>query len=102
MARIVDTLTRYTDKPVVNMTNAPDTAFYDFSFEITPDDYRTMLIRTAMKAGVSLPPEAMRLADLPIDSLMSDLESAGLKLESRKAAQDALVVDKADKTPTDN
>ncbi len=102
MALIVDTLSRYMDKPVVDMTGAPDTAFYDFSFDITADDYRTMLIRTAMKAGVSLPPEAMRLADLPVDSLLSDMEAVGLKLDSRKAPQDAIIIDKADKTPTEN
>jgi uncharacterized protein (TIGR03435 family) len=102
MQQIVDTLSRYTDKPVVDMTGAPATAHYDFSFEITADDYRTMLIRTALKAGVSLPAEAVRLADLPIDSLLADMEAVGLKLDSRKAAQDALVIDHADKTPTEN
>ena len=102
MALIADTLSRYVDKPVVNMTDAPATAYYDFTFEITPDDYRTMLIRTALKAGVSLPPEAMRLADASTDSLTTAMELAGIRLDSRKAPLDVMVIDHADKTPTEN
>ena len=102
MNLIVDTLSRYMDKPVVDMTGAPATTYYDFSFQITADDYRTMLIRTALKAGVTLPPEAVRLADLPIDSLMEAMDAVGLKMDSRKAATDVIVIDHADKTPTEN
>jgi uncharacterized protein (TIGR03435 family) len=102
MDRIVDTLSRYMDKPVVDMTGAPATTYYDFSFDITADDYRTMLIRTAIKAGVTLPPEALRLADLPIDSLTQSMEAVGLRLDSRKAPVDVMVIDQANRTPTDN
>jgi len=102
MARIVDTLERYMDKPVVDMTGAPDTKYYDFSFDITADDYRTMLIRTALKAGVTLPPEAARLADMPIDSLIQAMDAVGLRMDSRKAPADVMVIDQASKTPTEN
>jgi uncharacterized protein (TIGR03435 family) len=102
MEQIVETLSRYMDKPLIDMTGAPATAFYDFSFDITSDDYRVMLIRTALKAGVSLPPEAARLADMPIDSLYTAMEASGLKLDSRKAPLDVFIVDHADKTPTEN
>jgi uncharacterized protein (TIGR03435 family) len=102
MVRIADTLSRYMDKPVVDMTGVPDTKDYDFSFEISADDYRTMLIRTALRNGVTLPPGAERLADLPTDTLAAAMEAAGLRLESRKAPQDVMVIDHADKTPTDN
>jgi uncharacterized protein (TIGR03435 family) len=30
------------------------------------------------------------------------MEAAGLRLDSRKAPQDVMVIDHADKTPTDN
>ena len=102
MERIVDTLSRYADKPVVDMTGAPAAKYYDFSFDITADDYRTMLIRTAIKAGVSLPPEAVHMADASTDSLTTAMELVGLRLDSRKAPLDVMVVDHADKTPTDN
>ena len=102
MARIADTLSGYMDKAVVDMTGAPANTFYDMSFDITPDDYRTMLIRSAIAAGVSLPPGAERLADLPTDSLAAAMEGSGLKLDSRKAPLDVMVIDRAEKTPTEN
>ena len=102
MFRLADTLSRYMEKPVVDLTGLPDNKFYDFSFEISADDYRTMLIRTALRNGVTLPPGAERLADLPTDTLAAAMEAAGLRLDSRKAPQDVMVIDHADKTPTDN
>jgi uncharacterized protein (TIGR03435 family) len=102
MVRLADTLTRYMDKPVIDMTGEPATAAFDLNFAVTPDDYRTMLIRVALSSGVSLPPEAARLADSPTDSLTSAMDAAGLKLESRKAPLDVMVIDHAEKTPSDN
>jgi uncharacterized protein (TIGR03435 family) len=102
MSRIADTLAAYMDKPVVNMTGLDDTKFYDFSLDITSDDYRVMLIRSAIRAGVTLPPEALRLADGSIDSLYSAMDAAGVKMTAQKAPIDVMVIDKADKNPTEN
>ncbi len=102
MWRVADLLSTFMDKPVIDMTGLSSTTNYDLSLEITSDDYRTMQIRGALKSGISLPPEAAQLADLPTDSLSAALEAAGLKLESRKAPQDVIVIDHADKTPTEN
>jgi uncharacterized protein (TIGR03435 family) len=102
LPRIADTLAAYMDKPVVDMTGLPDTKFYDFSLPVTSDDYRVMLIRSAIRAGVSLPPQALALADGSIDSFYSSLDAVGLKMDPRKAALDVMVIDHADKNPTDN
>ena len=102
LPRIADTLAQYMDKPVVDMTGLSDAKFYDFSLPITTDDYRVMLIRSAIRAGVSLPPQALAMADGSIDSFYSSLEAAGLKMDPRKAALDVMVIDHADKTPADN
>ena len=102
MPRLADLLGSYLDKPVVDMTGLSETTNYDMSLEITPEDYRTMLIRSGLKNGASIPAEYARLADLPTDSLFSALDAAGLKLDSRKAPQAVIVIDKADKTPTEN
>lgn len=102
MWRVADLLSNFMDKPVIDMTGLSSSTNYDLSLEITTDDYRTMQIRGALKSGISLPPEAAQLADLPTDSLSAALEAAGLKLESRKAPQDVIVIDHADKTPTEN
>lgn len=102
MTRMADTLSFYTDKPTVNETGLPDDKAYDFSFDISSDDYRVMLIRSAIRAGVTLPPEALRLADGPTDSLFSALDAAGLKLEAKRAPLDVMIVDSANKTPSEN
>ena len=102
MARIVDSLAYYLEKPLVDQTGLPADKTYDITLAITPDDYRVMLIRSAIHAGIQLPPRALQLADGPIDSFYSALDSAGLKLESKRAPIDVIVVDSASKTPTEN
>jgi uncharacterized protein (TIGR03435 family) len=101
MALLADSLARYEADPVVDMTGL--TGVYDFTIELTPEDYRAMLIRSAIGVGVQLPPEVLRLLDGNAgDSLTASLERLGLKLERRKAAMDVLIVDKVSKTPTAN
>ena len=36
---------------------------YDVTLNVTEEDYRTLLIRAGVNAGVALPPEALRLLD---------------------------------------
>ena len=100
--RIVDSLAMYLDKPLVDQTGLPADTAYDLTLPITPEDYRVMLIRSAIHAGIQLPPQAMQLADGSIDSFYSALDSAGLKLESKRAPIDVIVVDSANKAPTEN
>lgn len=102
MPRIVDSLAFYLEKPLVDQTGLPADKAYDLTLPITPDDYRVMLIRSGIHAGVPLPPQALRLADNPIDSFYSALDGVGLKLESKRAPIDVIVVDSANKTPSDN
>jgi len=76
---------------------------YDFVLEFTPEDFRAMQIRAAIAAGVSLPPQALQLAESASgDSLFTSVEKLGLKLDSRKAPMEVLVIDHAEKTPTEN
>lgn len=100
--RITDSLAMYLDKPLVDQTGLPADKTYDLTLPISPDDYRVMLIRSAIHAGVQLPPQAMQLADGSIDSFYSALDTAGLKLESKRAPLDVIVVDQANKAPSDN
>ena len=62
-----------------------------------------MLIRSAVVAGVVLPPELLRMLDGSSPaSLFDSLQKTGLRLEPRKAPLDVLVIDGALKTPTEN
>jgi len=101
MSNFVDVLARFMDKPVVDMTGL--TGRYDFTLKITEEDYRAMLIRSAISAGITLNPQALKLMEMASgDSLHSALDGVGLKLDSRKAPLEVLVIDQADKTPTEN
>ena len=101
MATLADTLARFVDRPILDMTGVPGN--FDFDLEVTPEDYQGMLIRSAIAAGVTLPPQALRAMDNSSgDSLSVALQKAGLKLEPRKAPLEVLVVDSALKSPTEN
>lgn len=101
MSRFADILARFVDKPVVDMTNLA--SYYDFTLNVTEEDYRAMLIRSAITAGVELPPQVLQMAakDVP-ESLAASMQSVGLKLDNRKAPLDVIVVDRAEKSPVDN
>jgi uncharacterized protein (TIGR03435 family) len=101
MASVADTLARFLDKPLVDMTELKGA--YDIAFELAPEDFRSMQIQSAITAGVTLPPEVRRFAEnASNDSLHTALASLGLRLESRKAPLDVLVIDRMDKSPTEN
>jgi uncharacterized protein (TIGR03435 family) len=101
MASFAELLGRFEDKPVVDMTGLSGS--YDFDLEFTPEDYMAMLIRSAIAAGVTMPPEALRaLTGSSGDSLLNALDRLGLKLETRKAPLEVLVIDHIEKAPTEN
>ena len=102
MASLAGTLERFLDRPVVDMTDLKGS--YDFSIDVTAEDYRAMMIRSAVVAGVVLPPEVLRFLDgaSSPESLFDGLAKLGLRLDARKAPLDVLVIDGALKTPTEN
>ncbi len=103
MVALADTLARLVDRPVINQTGLNEEQTYDFTIELTPEDFQMAMLRGAVAAGVPLPPEAMKLLDNPPgDSLNLGLEKLGLQLDPKKAPLDMLVIDSASRTPTDN
>ena len=102
MAAFAETLARYMDRPVVDLTELK--ANYDFTINFTPEDYRAMLIRSAISAGVALPPEVIKqaLEGGSGDSLFTAVQGLGLRLERRKAPLEVVVIDSADRMPTAN
>jgi len=100
-ARTAEVLSRFSERPVVDMTGLKGK--YDFVLELSPEDFRAMMIRSAIAAGVSLPPRALQFAESASgDSLFAAVEKLGLKLDSRKAPVDVLVIDHIEKSPTEN
>ena len=101
MEQVVTTLTRVMDRPVVDETGLK--GIYDLTLDLTPEDYTATLIRSAVNAGVSLPPQALRVLDMaPGDPFSAPLQKYGLTLDSRKSPLDVIVVDSARKTPIEN
>jgi uncharacterized protein (TIGR03435 family) len=98
---LADSLARFVDRPTVDMTNLKGN--YDFTLKFTPEDFRAIMIRSAIAAGVQLPAEAMRaLEGVSGDSLFTALQTLGLKLEPRKAPLEVLVIDHTEKAPSEN
>ncbi len=101
MALFAANLERFADRQIVDMTGL--TAQYDFAFDVMPEDYRAMLLRSAVWVGVNLPPEAQKMLDASSPAALGDaLQQIGLKLDARKSPLDVLVIDDALKTPTAN
>ena len=101
MVNVAETLARFTDRPVVDMTAIKGT--YDFELEFQPDDFQAMMIRSAIAAGVTLPPQAIQFMERGSgDSLPNALQTVGLKLEPRKAPLEVLVIDSLQRVPTGN
>jgi uncharacterized protein (TIGR03435 family) len=101
IALLADSIGRFVERPVVDMTDLKGT--YDLTLELTPEEYRTLLIRMAMSAGVNLPPEVIKLLEGASDeALFKGLQASGLKMESRRAPLEVLVIDSVSKTPIAN
>jgi len=101
MPTLAEVLERFVDRPIVDMTDL--TGHYDFALPVTDEDYRVMLIHAGVNAGVTLPPQALRLLDgASTPSLFDALQRVGLKLDARKAPLDVVVIDEVRKTPTEN
>ena len=93
MAQLTDMLWKQMDHPVVDMTGLM--GFYDLKLDVpvSPDggagsEREQMMIGAKMMMGRSLPQVVQ--------------EQLGLKLEVRKLPADALVIDHAEKVPTEN
>jgi uncharacterized protein (TIGR03435 family) len=93
-------LSRFLDRPVVNMTNL--TGKYDVTLNVTQEDYYILLVRSGSNAGVMLPPQAMPLLNGSPVSLFDAIDQQGLHLDARKLPLDMIVVDSALQTPTEN
>jgi uncharacterized protein (TIGR03435 family) len=95
MISVAEMLTRFVDRAVLDQTHLAGT--YDIVLNIAPEDF------SAINAGVTLPPQALRVMDnANTDPLSGPLRDVGLTLESRKAPLSVVVVDAISKTPTEN
>ena len=98
---MADTLARFTDRPVMDMTNLAD--HYDFALELTPQDFHAMRIRSAIAAGVAITPLAvLQVKAASGDSLFAAVAKLGLKLEPPEAPVELVVIDHVEKLAAGN
>jgi uncharacterized protein (TIGR03435 family) len=101
MVQLAEFLSRFMDRPVVDQSGL--TGLYNIDMKMTDEDYNAMRIRSALSAGIQLPPQAMKLLELSSgDSIHAGLAALGLRLEAKKAPMDVIVIDSADRNPVEN
>lgn len=96
LSRLCETLSMFTDQPVVDQTGLKDR--YDIDLTFMPDNMR-------MRGGPGAPGQG---ADGGVDAhtervtLFQAVQDLGLRLEPRKAPLQMLIVDHIEKAPTEN
>jgi len=101
MEMFANTLTPFIGLPTVDDTDLR--GFYDFQFDLVPEDYRSMMMRAAAARGVSYPPQVLaELESASNGSFFNALDKVGLKLEKDKAPFEVINVDEVKKTPSEN
>jgi uncharacterized protein (TIGR03435 family) len=91
LASYVEILSRFTARPVVDMTGLEDR--YDLALTFTPE------VTSKFPSGVKVP-DAQSVDAAP--SVFDAVQQYGLRLEPRKVALDMLTVVRAERTPTEN
>jgi uncharacterized protein (TIGR03435 family) len=102
MSTLCDALSQFMGTPVLDMTELRGK--YRVALDFSTQD----MIGVARRNGIDIPAGAPGTAaageasDPGSSSLFGAVQRLGLKLESRKAMVDIIVVDRAEKMPTDN
>jgi uncharacterized protein (TIGR03435 family) len=92
IASLVEVLSRFTERPVVDMTGLQGQ--YDLTLTFAPE------ITRGLPTGGG--PDSTQLSSEPAPSVFDAVQTYGLKLERRKLPMDMLTVTHLEKTPTDN
>jgi uncharacterized protein (TIGR03435 family) len=101
MEQLADMIAGFVDRPVVDMTELKGN--YQMGLDLTMEDLQA----AARKAGVAIPAAppaaaAGAASDPQGPAIFGSIQQLGLKLEARKAPIDTIVVDHAEKLPTEN
>jgi uncharacterized protein (TIGR03435 family) len=106
MVALTDTLSRFFDRPVVDLTELKGT--YQVELDLSMEDLRNAA-RSAGLMGLGMGggrdgarPPSDAASDPGGLSIFAAVQQLGLKLEPRKAPLDLIVIDHLEKTPTEN
>ena len=107
MTDLADMLSPFVDRPVLDMTGLPGA--YQVGLDLSLDDMK-LVARAAGMGGMMMGPgpnadtprSPADAASNPGGSIFTAVQRLGLKLEPRKAPVEMIVVDRVEKTPTEN
>jgi uncharacterized protein (TIGR03435 family) len=106
MDMMANMLSQYLDRPVVDQTDLKGK--YQVSLELTMDTLMAVARKAGMNVGAAAVPggKAGSPADAASDpggsSLFTSVQQLGLKLDARKLPYEYVVIDHAERKPTDN
>jgi uncharacterized protein (TIGR03435 family) len=100
LAGVAGMLSSFMDRPVVDMTGIEGE--YDISLEAAAEEMVGMKMTVIGSPGPAGGAPAPAPETAPTASIFTSIQQLGLKLEPRKAPIAYVVVDKADKVPTEN
>ena len=101
MSNFSDMLARWVDRPVIDKTGL--TEAFDFNLELSMQDMAGMKGAIVMHGGAGAGPAGGAAPDSnPGGSLFSSMQKLGLKLEGKRAPVDLVIVDQAERVPTEN
>jgi len=105
-AQFAGMLTRFVDRPVVDMTEIKGN--YQIALELSLAD----MLNVARASGIGLPPLGgarggnpalpAQASDPSSNSIFTSVQQLGLRLDSRKAPVEVVVVDHVERMPTEN
>jgi uncharacterized protein (TIGR03435 family) len=111
MAKLTDMLSGLVDRPVIDMTELKGD--FQVALALSMEEMAVVARKSAAAAGITLPmPPARAAADAaavpsaaasaPSSSAFNAVQQLGLKLDSRKAPIEMIVIDHLEKSPTEN
>jgi uncharacterized protein (TIGR03435 family) len=108
LAALVDTLTPMVDRPVLDLTELKGT--YQIALDLPLEDMLFLAQKQMATLGLPMPGPPPGAGANPADAastpggsaIFAAMEKLGLKLDSRKAPVETIVVDHLEKTPTEN
>lgn len=104
LASLALMLSSFTDRPVLDMTGIQGN--FDITLDVSMDDLiglrRLMSTAGAQPSGDVASGSGPAPENAPQPSLFTAIQQLGLRLEPRKAPMEMIVIDKAEKIPTEN
>jgi len=105
MVQFAEQIGQFLDKPVIDQTGL--TGAYQVPLELSQEDLLAMAMSKAAAAGISLPrlpggTPGQAATPSSNSSIFNTVQKLGLKLDARNLPLDTIIIDSAEKTPTEN